>query len=44
VDGKQIYDRKKTVEEDFVPSLKVIRKAGLQLTDRLEETKEAVAT
>ena len=44
MDGVQIYDRKATKEEDFVPSLRVIRKAGLQLKDRLEETKEAVAT
>ena len=44
VDGEQIYDRKETKEEDFVTTLKVIRKAGLQLKDRLEETKEAVAT
>ena len=44
VDGKQIYDRKETKEEDFVPSLRVLRKAGLRLKDRLEETKEAVAT
>ena len=44
VDGKQIYDRKESNDGDFFPVLRVIRKAGRQLKDRLEETKEAVAT
>ena len=38
LDGEKVYDRKEPKEDDFVPSLRVLRKIGLQLKDRLEAT------
>ena len=38
LDGEKVYDRKEPKEDDFVPSLRVLRKIGLQLKDRLQET------
>ena len=38
LDGEMVYDRKASKEEDFVPTLKVLRKVGLQLKDKLEAT------
>ena len=38
LDGEKVYDRKEPTEGDFVPTLRVLRKIGLQLKDRLEAT------
>ena len=38
LDGEKVYDRKDSKEEDFVPTLRILRKVGLQLKDRLEAT------
>ena len=38
LDGEKVYDRKEPKEDDFVPTLKILRKVGLQLKDRLEAT------
>ena len=37
LDGEKVYDRKEPKEDDFVPTLKVLRnKVGLQLKDKHE--------
>ena len=38
LDGEKLYDRKEPKEGDFVPTLRELRKIGLQLKDRLEAT------
>ena len=38
LDGDKVYDRKEPKEGDFVPTLRVLRKIGLDLKDRLEAT------
>ena len=35
LDGQKVYDRKQSKEEDFVPTLRVLRKTVPQLVERL---------